>query len=65
MIGYTDSDWASEIETQKSTSGYAFHLGTGVFSWSSKKQQVVALSTAEAEYIAVTNCATQAIWLLL
>lgn len=63
LIGYTDSDWASETETRKSTSGYAFHLGTGVFSWSSKKQQVVALSTAEAEYIAATSCATQAVWL--
>ena len=63
LIGYTDSDWAGETETRKSTSGYAFHLGAGVFSWSSKKQQVVALSTAEAEYIAATNCATQAVWL--
>jgi hypothetical protein len=63
LIGYTDSDWAGETETRKSTSGYVFHLSTGVFSWSSKKQQVVALSTAEAEYIAATNCATQAVWL--
>lgn len=63
LVGYTDSDWAGDIETRKSTSGYAFYLGSAIFSWSSKKQQVVALSTAEAEYIAATNCATQAIWL--
>lgn len=63
LVGYTDSDWAGDIETRKSTSGYAFHLGLVVFSWSSKKQQLVALSTVEAEYIAATSCATQAIWL--
>jgi hypothetical protein len=63
LVGYTDSDWAGDIETRKSTSGYAFHLGTGAISWSSKKQPVVALSTAEAEYIAATSCATQTVWL--
>ncbi|XP_074579105.1 secreted RxLR effector protein 161-like [Curcuma longa] len=63
LVGYTDSDWARDVKTRKSTSGYAFHLGSAIFSWSSKKQQVVALSTTEVEYIAVTNCATQAIWL--
>ncbi|KAG6521246.1 hypothetical protein ZIOFF_018357 [Zingiber officinale] len=58
-----NSDWAGDVETRKSTSGYAFHLGSAIFSWSSKKQPVVALSTTEAEYIAATNCAMQAIWL--
>ncbi|XP_050895194.1 secreted RxLR effector protein 161-like [Lathyrus oleraceus] len=48
LIGYTNNDWAGETETQKSTSGYVFYLDTCVFSWSSKKQQVVALSTSEA-----------------
>lgn len=48
LIGYTNNDWAGETETQKSTSGYVFYLDTCVFSWSSKKQQVVALSTTEA-----------------
>ncbi|CAM8978317.1 unnamed protein product [Rhodiola kirilowii] len=63
LTGYTDSDWAGDVETRKSTSGYAFYLGDGVVSWSSKKQQVVALSTAEAEYIAVTTASCQAVWL--
>ncbi|XP_026400076.1 uncharacterized protein LOC113295966 [Papaver somniferum] len=63
LVGYTDSDWAGDTEGRKSTPGYAFHLGTRFFSWSSKKQQVVALSTTEAEYIVVGNCATQAVWL--
>ncbi|TXG65824.1 hypothetical protein EZV62_007099 [Acer yangbiense] len=43
LVGYTDSDWEDDMEERKSTSGYAFHLGFRVFSWSSKKQQVVAL----------------------
>ncbi|XP_058742025.1 secreted RxLR effector protein 161-like [Vicia villosa] len=63
LAGYTDSDWDGDIETRKSTSGYAFHLGIGAISWSSKKQPVVALSTAEAEYIAATNCPTQTVWM--
>ncbi|CAM8908570.1 unnamed protein product [Rhodiola kirilowii] len=63
LIGYIDSDWVGDVETRKSTSGYAFYLGNGVVSWSSKKQQVVALSTAEAEYIVVTTAAYQAVWL--
>ncbi|XP_019229122.1 PREDICTED: uncharacterized protein LOC109210203 [Nicotiana attenuata] len=58
-----DSDWAGDTIQRKSTSGYAFYLSSGVFSWSSKKQQVVALSTAEAEYMAATSSATQALWL--
>ena len=41
------------MESAKSTSGCVFHIGSGAISWSSKKQQVVALSTAEAEYTPV------------
>lgn len=63
LIGYTNIDWAGETETQKSTSGYVFHIGTSVFSWSSKKQKVVTLSTVDVEYITTINCATQAVWL--
>ncbi|CAM8968524.1 unnamed protein product [Rhodiola kirilowii] len=61
LTGYTDSDWAGDVETRKSTSGYVFYLGDGVASWLSKKQHVVALSTAQAKYIAVTTAACQAV----
>jgi porphobilinogen deaminase len=63
LIGYTDSDWAGCQEDMKSTSGYVFSLGSGVVSWSTKKQSIVALSSAEAEYVAAARAAAQAIWL--
>ncbi|KAG6471756.1 hypothetical protein ZIOFF_069202 [Zingiber officinale] len=63
LLGYTDSDWAGDTVVRKSTSGYAFFIGSVVFFWSSKKQPVIALSTAVAEYIPTSNCATQAVWL--
>ncbi|XP_022033008.1 uncharacterized mitochondrial protein AtMg00810-like [Helianthus annuus] len=63
LTGYTDSDWASCVEDRKSTSANVFSIGSGVVSWCSKKQEVVALSTTEAEYIAATAAACQATWL--
>nr|KYP35737.1 Retrovirus-related Pol polyprotein from transposon TNT 1-94 [Cajanus cajan] len=63
MIGYTDSDWAGSIDDMKSTLGYAFSLGSGFFSWVSKKQATIAQSTVEAEYIAAAETTSQAIWL--
>ncbi|KAF2285863.1 hypothetical protein GH714_008480 [Hevea brasiliensis] len=50
-------------DDRKSTSGFVFMLGSGAVSWSSKKQQIVTLSTTEAEFIAATSCSCQAIWL--
>ena len=63
LVGYTDSDWAGSIDDHKSSSSYLFCLGTKLISWSSKKQKTVALSSAEAEYIAATNAACEAVWL--
>ena len=37
LIGHTDSDWAGSVDDRKSTSGYVFHMGSGVISWASKK----------------------------
>ena len=50
LIGYCDSDWGGDRDSRKSISGYCFSLGSGPFSWSSKKQPTVALSSTEAEY---------------
>ena len=63
LIGYTDSDWAGDHATRKSTSGYVYNLGSGAISWSSKRQATVALSTCEAEYIGQTQAAKEAVWL--
>ncbi|KAI5343080.1 hypothetical protein L3X38_010956 [Prunus dulcis] len=63
LIGYCDSDWSGSEDDMRSTSGYAFNLGSGVFSWASIKQSNVALSTAEDEYMSAAEATTQAIWL--
>ncbi|KAH9782217.1 hypothetical protein KPL71_008805 [Citrus sinensis] len=63
LFGYSDSDWGGSIDDMKSTSGYCFTLGSGVFSWSSKKQEIVAQSTAEVEFVAATAAVNQALWL--
>ncbi|KAK8954017.1 hypothetical protein KSP39_PZI002015 [Platanthera zijinensis] len=63
LVGYSDSDYGGDVNDRKSTSGYAFNMGTAAFSWSSKKQATIALSSCETEYIAATACACQAIWL--
>ena len=63
LIGYTDADYRSAKEDRKSTSGWLFCLGGGPISWSSKRQTVVALSSCEAEYIALNEAGKEAIWL--
>lgn len=62
MIGL-ENYWDGEIETRKRTPWYTFHLGTSAISWYSKKQPIVMISTIEAEYIVVTTCATQTLWM--
>ena len=63
--GYSDSDWAGDKESRKSTSGYIFMLNGGPVSWCSKRQATVALSSTEAEYIAFTLATKEATWLRL
>jgi len=60
--GYCDADWASQLH-RHSISGFSFHFGGGAVSWSSKKQNVIALLSTEAEYIAQTHAAKEAVWL--
>jgi len=60
---YTDSDWASDISTCKSISGYLF-LGAGTpIAWGSNKQLIIALFTCETEYVAASDVTREIIWL--
>lgn len=63
LQGYTDSDHARDIDTRRSTSGYAFMMNGGIVTWKSYLQKTVALSTAEAEYMAASDGTKEAIWL--
>jgi hypothetical protein len=61
LMGYSDSDFAGDVDTRKSTSGILFFLGNNVITWQSQKQKVVALSSCEAKYIAATTAACQGV----
>ena len=62
LCWFSDADWAGDLDDCKSTSGYIFQLGGAAISWRSKKQACVALSTAEAEYMALASVAQEAVW---
>ncbi|KAG6469249.1 hypothetical protein ZIOFF_073955 [Zingiber officinale] len=56
LEGYSDSDWGGDIDDRKSTTGFVFFMGDTTFTWMSKKQPIVTLSTCEAEYVVATSC---------
>ena len=63
LVGFSDSDRGISLDDRKSTFGNCFSFGSGLITWSSKKQSIVALSSTEVEYVAVTSAGTQALWL--
>lgn len=63
LCGYADADWAGDQDDRRSTTGNLFMMADGPVSWLSKKQATVALSTSEAEYVAVSIASQEAIWL--
>ncbi|KAK9750353.1 hypothetical protein RND81_02G190400 [Saponaria officinalis] len=63
VVGYFDSDYAADVDSRRSVTGYVFTLGGSVVSWKSTLQSSVTLSTTEAEYMALTAAAKEAIWL--
>jgi hypothetical protein len=63
LAGYTDADWAGDAADRRSTSGFAFTLGSAAIPWSSKKQPTVAVSSTEAEYRGAAVATCEAVWL--
>jgi hypothetical protein len=62
VAGFSDSDWASQLH-RHSISGFAYFVGLGTVSWSAKKQPIITLSSTEAEYVALTHAAKDALWI--
>ena len=62
LNGYVDADWGGETETRRSTSGYIFQVAGCTISWRSIRQAIVALSSTEAEYIAMRFATQETIW---
>ena len=63
LVGYSDVDWVGCVDNRKSTSGECFYLGNNLVSWMNKKQNLLSLSTAKAEYIAMSSCCAQLLWM--
>jgi transposase InsO family protein len=63
LVAYADSDWASDPNTRKSTTGYLVKLANGVFSWNSRAQKSIALSSTEAEYMSLSDTSRQLVWI--
>eukprot|EP00253_Pinus_taeda_P002810 PITA_02810 len=63
LVGFSDLDWAGNLDDQRSITGYAFIIGFGVIAWSSKKQSTIDLSSCEAKYQALCAMTCEAIWL--
>ena len=62
VLGYSDADFAGDVDTRRSTTGYVFILNGGAISWSSRHQKTVATSTMEAEYMAQAAAAKEGLW---
>ena len=63
LVGYSDANWANDPITRRSTSGFIFYLGNSPITWQSRMQPIVALSSTESEYIALTEAVKEVKWL--
>eukprot|EP00253_Pinus_taeda_P012379 PITA_12379 len=63
LVGFTDFDWASDLDDRKSTTSYVFTLGYGPITWDCKKQSAISLSSAEAGYRGTVEASKEALWL--
>ena len=63
LAGFSDSDWAGNVDDRKSTTGGCFYVEANLVAWMSKRQNYVSLSIAETEYIAAGTCCLQLLWM--
>jgi hypothetical protein len=63
LIAFTDSSYGNDVDSRRSHSGFLMRLADGAICWQSHLQKSVALSVTEAEYMSLSDCARQAIWL--
>jgi len=63
LIAYTDSDWTADPIKHQSVTGFFFKLANSIISWQSHSQKTVALLSTEAEYMALSDCSHQAVWI--
>ena len=63
VVGFTDADWGSDHDDRRSVGAYLFKISGGAVSWKTKKQGCVALSSTEAEYMALCQSAKESVWL--
>lgn len=63
LFGYSDRDWAGDMDHRKSTIRFVFYMGDTAFTWTSKKQPIVSLSTCEVKYVAFNSSVYPEIWL--
>ena len=63
LTGYSDADWACDVDDRKSIGAYCIYLGNNLISWSSKKQPIVAKSSTESEYRALSSASSKLSWL--
>jgi hypothetical protein len=63
LVGYTDADYAGDLDSRCSTSGFAFFVRGSLVAWSSRRQKCVSQSTTEAEYVAASESCKEAVWL--
>jgi hypothetical protein len=63
LWGWVDADWAGDLQTRRSHTGYVLMLNGGPVSWKSRRQDSVALSTSEAEYMAASLCGQEVVYI--
>jgi len=63
IVGFCDADYAGDLDTRRSTTGYVFMFNGGAISWASRLQPTVAVSTTETEFMAAANGVKEALWL--